>query len=82
MRLLKYGLLQEIKINSKYQGILLTPTGKKTVSVEDREIILKNGICVIDCSWAKFQELGLNLKKIETRSCKVIDLFSAIFSCR
>jgi pre-rRNA-processing protein TSR3 len=69
MRLLKYGLLQEIKINSKYQGILLTPTGKKIVSVEDQTIIKERGICVIDCSWAKFQELGLNLKNIETRSC-------------
>lgn len=72
MRLLKYGLLQEIRINSKYQGILLTPNGKKIVSIEDKEIILTKGICVIDCSWAKFQELGLNLKKIETRSCKAI----------
>lgn len=70
MRLLKYGLLQEIRINSKYQGILLTPNGKKIVSVEDREIISNKGICVIDCSWAKFQELGLNLSNIETRSCK------------
>jgi pre-rRNA-processing protein TSR3 len=70
MRLLKYGLLQEIRINSKYQGVLLTPNGKKIVSVEDKEIIRNKGICVIDCSWAKFQELGLNLTNIETRSCK------------
>jgi pre-rRNA-processing protein TSR3 len=67
MRLSKYGLLKEIKINSKFQGILLTPTGKKIVSKEDNEIIRTKGICVIDCSWAKFNQLHLNMNKIETR---------------
>ena len=32
MRLMKFGLLKEIKINNKFQGLLLTPTGKKIVS--------------------------------------------------
>lgn len=67
MRLNKYGLMKELKINSKYQGILLTPTGKKIVSKEDYNIIKEKGICVIDCSWAKFNDLHLNLNKIETR---------------
>jgi pre-rRNA-processing protein TSR3 len=67
MRLSKYGLMKDLKINSKYQGILLTPTGKKIVSKEDYSIIKEKGICVIDCSWAKFNELHINLNKIETR---------------
>lgn len=67
MRLCKYGLMKDLKINSKYQGILLTPNGKKIVSKEDYGIIKEKGICVIDCSWAKFNELHLNLNKIETR---------------
>lgn len=70
MRLKKYGLLKEIKLNSKYTGILLTPTASKVISKEDSEIISKNGICVIDCSWAKFNELNLNNKKFEARLCK------------
>lgn len=67
VRLMKFGLLKEIKLNSKFQGILLTPTGKKIVSPEDQEIIKTKGICVIDCSWAKFNELHLNTSKMETR---------------
>ena len=59
--------MKDLKINSRYQGILLTPTGKKIVSKEDYNIIKEKGICVIDCSWAKFNELHLNLNKIETR---------------
>ena len=64
---MKFGLLKDIKINSKFQGILLTPTGKKIVSREDHELIKSKGVCVIDCSWAKFNSLHINLNKIETR---------------
>ena len=64
----RLGLLKEIKFSRNYGGILLTPTGKKICSIEDHDIIAKKGICVIDCSWAKFEELHLDLHKIETRS--------------
>ena len=64
----RLGLLKETKFSRNYGGILLTPNGKKICSIEDHEIIAKKGICVIDCSWAKFNELHLDLHKIETRS--------------
>ena len=67
-KLQKLGLLSETKFYPNYPGILLTPTGKKIVSIEDSKIIAEHGICVLDCSWAKFNELKLNLSKIETRS--------------
>ena len=64
----RLGLLSEMKFSPNYGGIMLTPNGKKICSITDHEIIAKRGICVIDCSWAKFNELHLNLHKIETRS--------------
>ena len=64
----RLGLLKEIKFSRNYGGILLTPNGKKICSIEDHDIIATKGICVIDCSWAKFEELHLDLHKIETRS--------------
>lgn len=72
MRLKKYGLLKEIKLNSKFRGVLLTPTAEKIVSQEDKDIILEHGICVLDCSWAKFSELNLSNKKFEARLRKAI----------
>jgi len=66
-KLERFNLLSQIKFSPNYKGILLTPTGKKILSISDKETILKKGICVIDCSWAKFSELNLNLNKIETR---------------
>jgi len=67
---MKYGLLKEINITSKFQGLLLTPTGKQMCSKLDVQLIKDKGICVIDCSWAKFSELKINLTHVETRSCK------------
>ena len=64
----RLGLLKETKFSRNYGGILLTPNGKKICSIEDHDIIANKGICVIDCSWAKFNELHLDLHKIETRS--------------
>lgn len=64
----RLGLLKEIKFNRNYGGILLTPNGKKICSIEDHDIIATKGICVIDCSWAKFEEMHLDLHKIETRN--------------
>ena len=70
MKLSRFGLIKDIKINNKFPGILLTPTGKKMVSKEDAQIIKEKGICVIDCSWAKFNQLHLNMDKLESRLCK------------
>ena len=67
MRLKKYGLLKEIKLNTKFKGILLTPSAEKIVSREDKKIIEDHGVCVIDCSWAKFNELKISNKQFETR---------------
>ena len=36
----------------------MTPTAEKVVSPEDKELIDQKGICVIDCSWAKFDEIS------------------------
>ena len=70
MRMKKFGLLKELNIKANYKGILLTPTASKFVSSEDSDIIKTHGICAIDCSWAKFQELKLNENKYEGRKCK------------
>ena len=51
--------LNLLKIVSKIYGslkksIILNPLAKKEISSKDREIILKNGLIVIDCSWKHF----------------------------
>lgn len=62
--------MNESKFTPNYKGVLLTPNGKAVISKVDHSIIKEKGICVLDCSWAKFNELNLNMSKIETRACK------------
>lgn len=62
--------MNESKFTPNYKGVLLTPNGKAVISKVDYSIIKEKGICVLDCSWAKFNELNLNMSKIETRACK------------
>lgn len=61
-----------MKFTPHYKGVLLTPNGKAVISKTDYSIIKDKGICVLDCSWAKFNELNLNMSKIETRACKPV----------
>jgi len=35
----------------------LSANGKKYVSLEDKKLIEQGGLCVVDCSWAKIEEV-------------------------
>jgi len=98
MKLVRMGLVKELKVTQKFAGIILrlllkiyffffflilkvsnfSPTGKQAVSPKDRQLVeetgsfafffffLKkkirltnfiSGVCVVDCSWAKLDEV-------------------------
>ena len=45
-------------------GLVLSPFGEQAVSPQDKDIVDTKGISVIDCSWAKIEELPMSkLKK-------------------
>ena len=53
LKLKKFSLLNminEIK-GSLNKALILNPLSQKELSIEDRKIILKYGLIVIDCSW-------------------------------
>ncbi|MFX1243317.1 MAG: DUF367 family protein [Promethearchaeota archaeon] len=53
LKLKKFGLLKiinEIKGSLK-KALILNPISQRELSIEDRTIILKYGLIVIDCSW-------------------------------
>ena len=53
----RFKLLKAIKEKKKkFKGVVLSAFGDKPVSMEDLPIILKHGICVIDCSWNRIEE--------------------------
>ncbi len=52
-KLAKFGLATQVKRISNLPGgsIVLVPTAKKVLSIEDKENVLKCGIVVLDLSW-------------------------------
>jgi pre-rRNA-processing protein TSR3 len=69
-KLARLGYLREISVGNKFPGIVLSPVGKKVVSKQDREIIEECGLAVIDCSWAKVDEIPFSKLRGMGRICK------------
>jgi len=56
-KLSRLGFVKSIDQSCRGNGIVLSPNGKSTISPEDTDIIKKKGLCVIDCSWARIDEI-------------------------
>ncbi|MFW9877995.1 MAG: DUF367 family protein [Candidatus Thorarchaeota archaeon] len=60
IKLKKLNLLTMIKSIKGYykNSIILNPFARDVISFDDRELILKYGLIVIDCSWKKLIKLS------------------------
>jgi len=56
-KLARLGYIKEMALGAPFQGLVLSPKGEKVVSREDLHIIETIGISVIDCSWARLEEI-------------------------
>ncbi|KAL5271556.1 hypothetical protein ACHWQZ_G001994 [Mnemiopsis leidyi] len=63
-KLARFGVLQTLRVNQRFPGVCLSPTGSLVVSPADREIIQKYGLCVVDCSWAELDNTPISRLKI------------------
>ncbi|EPR79003.1 hypothetical protein SLOPH_1790 [Spraguea lophii 42_110] len=59
-KLIKFGRVKQCKPFRSFKGIVLSPMGEKSISKEDKEIIEKYGIALIECSWAKVDEIDFS----------------------
>lgn len=55
-KLARMNLIKCLKVKQRFGGIVLSPTGNRCVSPEDKDIVQKHGIAVVDCSWARIEE--------------------------
>ncbi|CAF3299916.1 unnamed protein product [Rotaria socialis] len=62
-KLVRHGFVRPLKLGNHFGGIILSPIGQQCVSPGDRQIILDNGIAVVDCSWAKLDETPFSRMK-------------------
>lgn len=56
-KLERLGLIKNLRVGQKFQGIVVSPNGKSTVCPSDRDIVEENGAAVVECSWARLDEV-------------------------
>ncbi|KAL1920664.1 uncharacterized protein VTP21DRAFT_1041 [Calcarisporiella thermophila] len=56
-KLARLGMLKVLKVSQRFRGIVLSPIGQRAVSPADRHIVAEHGAAVVECSWAKLDEV-------------------------
>lgn len=59
-KLMKHGLMRELHLGQRHNGVIITPNGKHTISPADRDLMDQYGAAVVECSWARTQEVQWN----------------------
>lgn len=56
-KLSRFGLLKELRVGNGFGGIALSPVGQQCISKEDSDLIKRKGLAVVDCSWARLDDV-------------------------
>ena len=56
-KLARHGLIKEMRVNQKFRGIVLTPHATQVLSPADAPILREYGVAVVECSWARLDEI-------------------------
>lgn len=59
-KLERLGLIKNLRIGQKFSGLVVSPNGKGVVCPDDRNIVEEHGSAVVECSWARLDEVPFN----------------------
>lgn len=59
-KLERLGLIRALRVGQKFQGVVVSPNGKTVVCPDDLEVVETNGAAVVECSWARLDEVPFN----------------------
>jgi pre-rRNA-processing protein TSR3 len=57
VRLANRGLFRKMHLKQSFRGIVLSPQAQISISPADADFLAQSGLSLIDCSWARLQEL-------------------------
>ena len=66
-KLERMGFVTSLEVTQRGGGIVLSPAGTATISPADADIIAASGLGVVDCSWARVDEIPFAKLKGEHR---------------
>jgi pre-rRNA-processing protein TSR3 len=56
-KLHRFSLIKVLPTSAFFPGLVLTPQGQQAVSPADLDFVLQSGVCVVDCSWARLNDV-------------------------
>ncbi|XP_063945376.1 uncharacterized protein LOC108214827 isoform X1 [Daucus carota subsp. sativus] len=56
-KLSRFNFLKELRVSNSFGGIVLSPAGTQCVSKEDQSLMNRKGLAVVDCSWARLDDV-------------------------
>lgn len=56
-KLSRLGYVREMKVGQRFRGIVLTPNATQVLSPADAPILQEHGLAVVECSWARLDEI-------------------------
>ncbi|KAI1401001.1 DUF367-domain-containing protein [Hypoxylon fuscum] len=59
-KLIRLGLMRDLHMGQRHNGVVITPNGKHKISPADKELIEQYGAAVVECSWARTGEVQWN----------------------
>lgn len=59
-KLMRLGMMRDLHMGQKHNGVIITPNGRLVVSPADRDLMDQFGAAVVECSWARTQEVQWN----------------------
>ena len=59
-KLIRLGMMRDLHLGQRHNGVIITPNGRVVVSPADRELMDQYGAAVVECSWARTKEVQWN----------------------